>query len=88
MYKIILLAQAERFYKSLFTSDRSKFERVARAFEELAKDPFQGKSLKHKLKGKYSMRVGVYRIIYQVEKKIVSVYILDIGHRKDVYREK
>ncbi len=85
MHKIVLLSQAEKFYKKLFTSDRSKFERITNALQSLQKDPFQGKALRNKLKGKYSLRVGVYRIIYQVENKVVTVYVLNIGHRRNVY---
>jgi mRNA interferase RelE/StbE len=81
-----LLSEAEKFYRKLFTSDRSIFVRVSRALKSLAEDPFTGKPLKHRLKGKYSLRIGSYRIIYQVEKKIVTVYVLDIGHRRDVYQ--
>ena len=86
MYKVIFLAEAEKFYKKLFFSDRSIFERISAAVETLQSDPFQGKLLKHKLKGKYSLRVGAYRIIYQVEKKIVAVYVLEIGHRRNIYQ--
>ena len=85
MHNIVLLPEAEKFYKKLFRSDRSRFERIANALASLREDPFQGKLLKHKLKGKYSLRVGVYRIIYQVDQKIVTVYVLDIGHRKNIY---
>jgi mRNA interferase RelE/StbE len=87
LHRIVLLPEAEKFYKRLFKSDRPKFERVANALASLREDPFQGKPLKHKLKGKYSLRVGVYRIIYRVDQKIVTVYVLDIGHRKSVYRQ-
>jgi len=86
LYKIIFLSDAQKFYKKLFESDRSKFERISNAIKSLQKDPFQGKPLKHKLKGKYSLRVGVYRILYQINQKIVTVYVLEIGHRKDVYK--
>ncbi|MFT5388114.1 MAG: mRNA interferase RelE/StbE [Lysobacterales bacterium] len=85
MYKVVLLSGAIKFYNKLYDSDRSKFERIANALTSLQEDPFQGKSLKHLLKAKYSLRVGVYRIIYKIEKKVVTVYILDIGHRKDIY---
>lgn len=86
MYKIVLLSQAEKFYMKLFESDRSRFDRINNALKSLQKDPTQGKPLKHTLKGKYSLRVGVYRIIYQVNKKIITVYVLDIGHRKHIYK--
>jgi mRNA interferase RelE/StbE len=40
-----------------------------------------------KLKGRpgYRIRVGDYRIIYQVKNNILTVYILIIGHRREVY---
>jgi len=86
LYKIVLLSQAQKFYIKLFESDRSRFDRINNALKSLQKDPTQGKPLKHTLKGKYSLRVGVYRIIYQINKKIITVYVLDIGHRKNIYK--
>jgi len=40
-----------------------------------------------KLKGRdaYRIRVGNYRIIYSVFDKILSVDIINLGHRKDIY---
>ena len=43
-------------------------------------------SLKDKLKGKYSLRVGVYRIIYSFQRSELVIYVLDIGHRREIYR--
>jgi mRNA interferase RelE/StbE len=34
----------------------------------------------------YRVRVGDYRIIYQVDKKIPLVLVVNIGHRKEIYR--
>ena len=34
----------------------------------------------------YRIRVGDYRVIYQVEKRLVLVTVIRIGHRRDVYR--
>ncbi|HSB05115.1 MAG TPA: type II toxin-antitoxin system RelE/ParE family toxin [Thermodesulfobacteriota bacterium] len=34
----------------------------------------------------YRIRVGDYRIIYQVDKRILLVLVVSIGHRKEVYR--
>lgn len=40
-----------------------------------------------KLKGReaYRVREGDYRIIYEIEDKILRVLVLDVGHRKDIY---
>lgn len=86
MYKIILLPEAEKCYKKLFTHNREVFKRVDAALEMLKTGPFLGKPLKDRLKGKYSLRVGVYRIIYSIEKQELIIYILDIGHRREIYR--
>jgi mRNA interferase RelE/StbE len=40
-----------------------------------------------KLKGQdgYRIRVGDYRIIYQIQDKILVVEVIDLGHRKEIY---
>jgi mRNA interferase RelE/StbE len=40
-----------------------------------------------KLKGRkgYRIRVGDYRIIYEIEDKILRVIVIDVGHRKEIY---
>jgi mRNA interferase RelE/StbE len=86
LYKIVLLSAAKKIYKRLFTSNPEVFKRIYNALELLKNNPLFGKPLKDNLKGKYSLRVGVYRIIYSIEKKEVTIYILDIGHRREIYR--
>jgi mRNA interferase RelE/StbE len=86
LYNIVLLSDAKKFYKKLFNSDKQLFNRINNALEALKSNPFLGKPLKDNLKGKYSLRVGVYRIIYSVERREITIYVLDIGHRREVYR--
>ncbi len=40
-----------------------------------------------KLKGKqgYRIRIGNYRVIYEIHDKILTIDIIAIGDRKDVY---
>lgn len=35
---------------------------------------------------RYRIRHGNYRILYSIEDEILVVYVVKIGHRKDVYR--
>ncbi|MGH7274745.1 MAG: type II toxin-antitoxin system RelE family toxin [Nitrospiria bacterium] len=44
-----------------------------------------GKPLTSKLKGLWKLRVGDYRVIYQIRKAGQTVFILKIGHRQAVY---
>ena len=34
----------------------------------------------------YRLRVGDYRILYQVKPKVLLVLIIGVGHRREVYR--
>ncbi|MBA3960390.1 MAG: type II toxin-antitoxin system RelE/ParE family toxin [Chthoniobacterales bacterium] len=34
----------------------------------------------------YRIRAGDYRIIYQVKDKFLTVLVVSIGHRRDIYR--
>ena len=61
---------------------------LKRAIEEkLASDPVRfGLPLRNNLKGLMKLRVGDYRIIYSVSKNKVTVHVIKIGHRKEVYK--
>ena len=61
------------------------FNRIIKAIYSLQNDPRpQGYK---KLTGRpgYRIRVGDYRVIYLIEDKEVKVFIIDIGHRKEIY---
>ena len=51
----------------------------------LSQDPYIGKQLKGKYTGMYSYRFSDYRIVYEIIEKTISIVILRIGHRKNVY---
>ena len=36
----------------------------------------------------YRLRVGDYRIVYHIEDDVLTVLIIRVGHRKDIYRKK
>ena len=36
--------------------------------------------------GLYRLRVGDYRVLYQVQGKVLVVLIVGVGHRREVYR--
>lgn len=87
LYKVFLTSAAKKEYKHLHKTNKSVFKRIRNVLLSLAEDPTQGKPLKMSLKGKWSYRVGVYRIIYSIEKNILTVYVLSIGHRREIYRK-
>lgn len=44
------------------------------------------KFLSGELGGLFRLRIGVYRVIYVKDNEKISIYVLKIGHRKDVYK--
>lgn len=60
---------------------------VLKKIESLSENPRQSQSMK--LKGcehSYRLRVGVYRIVYQINEAEKIVTVFGVGHRKDIYR--
>lgn len=86
-YKIIWHKEALDDLKRLDTRLRQKiFEKVE---TYLSKDPIGlGKSLKQNLAGIFRYRYGNYRIIYVVNMPEKSMVILEVGHRKEIYKNK
>ncbi len=61
-------------------------QQIIRRIEGLATDPRPNGSKKLSGHDRYRIRQGVYRIVYAVENDKLVVYIVKVGHRKDVYR--
>ncbi|MHC5057731.1 MAG: type II toxin-antitoxin system RelE family toxin [Planctomycetota bacterium] len=83
-YEIQIKASALKAIKKL---ERRIRERVVARIVELADDPRPRGSTK--LSGPesfYRVRVGDYRIIYEVKADALVVLVLKVGHRRDVYR--
>jgi len=51
----------------------------------IAIDPYSGKELKGRYKGLYSYRFSTYRIVYRIIQKEITILILRIRQRKNVY---
>ena len=67
--------------------DNQFIPKILEAIENLADNPFPVQSRKMKgSESSYRLRVGDYRVIYQVdaETKVITVY--HARHRKDVYK--
>lgn len=56
------------------------------AIRELKINPYMGKPLRGYLLGKWSLRVGDYRIIYVLNENEKTVILYNVGHRKAAYR--
>lgn len=63
--------------------------RIVKALRKLEENPRP--SGIEKLKGEdnaYRLRVGDYRILYEVHDKVLLVLVVKVGHRREVYRKR
>jgi len=69
--------------------DKAVTERVQAAIErKLMIDPIRfGKPLQHDWAGARSLRVGDYRIVYEVDMKTHSILVRAVGHRSCIYEQ-
>jgi len=73
--------------KALAALPRGEQQRVRAAIDLLADNPRPPGCTK--LTGEdhaYRVRVGVYRIVYEVLEDRLVVHVVRVGHRRDVYR--
>lgn len=61
--------------------------RILRHIQELANDPRPPGCVKLTgIEDTYRIRVGDYRILYEVHDRMILVVIVRVGHRREVYR--
>jgi len=60
--------------------------RIVSAIDNLPGNPYIGKSLKGELSGLRRIRIGDYRVIYEIHAQQVVILIIRVAHRKDAYR--
>jgi mRNA interferase RelE/StbE len=82
-YSIKIKASAA---KSLGKVAKAERIRIIEAIDRLADEPLAGGVLKGEFSGMRRLRVGHYRIVYEVSKRELTVLVVRIGHRRDIYR--
>jgi len=85
MYRVELSREAKRFFER---SNASLQRRLDRCFDVLKIKPHgagSAKRLAGKLSGLYRYRVGDYRIIYRIDDRRRTVFVVKIAHRGAAY---
>lgn len=87
MYRIRILDAASRELSQL---NKAAGRRIADRINWLAShlDELRLEALSKELKGLYKLRVGDYRVIYEVLHEEQTVVIHAIGHRREIYRKR
>lgn len=79
--KIYLDRDCAKQIKKLKEDEKS---RILRRLKALEIDPFLGKKLKGR-ENTYSLRIGKFRIIYEIHVDLGEIWILKIDKRERVY---
>lgn len=82
-YDITIKKRAKSALASLPHED---YQKVRDAIRELAENPRPKGCLKLRGREGWRIRIGVYRVVYKINDKDRQITILDLGHRRDIYR--
>ncbi|MBN1694399.1 type II toxin-antitoxin system RelE/ParE family toxin [candidate division WOR-3 bacterium] len=82
-YSLLILRRAQ---KELSDLPIDVYEKVKQTILKLSKNPRPYGCKKLKGRDGWRIRVGNYRIIYEINDKDKSIIIFHIGHRKDIYK--
>ena len=83
-YQIIILPAAQ---KSLSALPKKLQVRIQGAITTLASNPVPPVARKLVGRDNYRLRVSDYRIVYEVNNNILTVKVISIGHRREIYRK-
>lgn len=82
-YKIYFRESVEKDFAAIPKSDLKK---ILRRIRTLAEDPRPLGCEKLTGQERYRLRQGRYRIVYSIQDEDLTVWVVKVGHRKDIYR--
>jgi mRNA interferase RelE/StbE len=82
-YKIYFKKSVEKDFRTIPKKD---LQPIILRIESLANDPRPPGYEKLTGQERYRIRQGHYRIIYSIQDNEFTVWVVKVGHRKDIYR--
>jgi mRNA interferase RelE/StbE len=85
MYRIVFTRQANR---TLLKMSRNTARLIREKLDQLAQDPYARNPNVTKLQGRpgYRLRIGDWRVIYELEDEQLVIMVLKVAPRGGVYR--
>ena len=74
--------------RDLAQTARSDRERIVDAIDRLGEQPHSGYPLKGDLRGLRRIRVGDYRVVYELLDNELVVLVVRVAHRREAYRRR
>ena len=82
-YRVEILPSAVRAIRKLPPAAK---RRVQAAIELLAEDPRPPAAKRLVARPEWRVRTGDYRVLYRIHDQVLTVVVVDVGHRREVYR--
>ncbi len=82
-YKVEIKKSAQKEIQNLPKQD---LKRVVAKIQQLAENPRLPDSKKLTSQEQYRVRVGQYRILYEIHDNVLLVVVVRVANRKEVYR--
>jgi mRNA interferase RelE/StbE len=76
----------ESVWKELKKVPKADLKNIISRIEQLGNDPRPMGCEKLTVLELYRIRQGNYRIVYSIQDDELTVWVVQVGHRKDVYR--
>ena len=84
-YKIFFKRSVEKDFKVIPKNDLKK---ILDRIQALAEEPRPQGCEKLTGQQKYRLRQGRYRILYSIQDDELTIWVVKVGHRKDIYRRR
>ncbi len=82
MHTVEITTYAKKQFKQIGSEEQTK---LTTAIRKLANDPRPHGYVKMKGREAYRVRVGDYRVIYEIHDQQLLILVVEMGHRRDIY---
>ena len=83
VYKIFIKKSVEKDFKAI---PQNELKKIIKRIGGLANDPRPQGCEKLTGQDRYRLRQGRYRIVYSIQDNKLTIWVVKVGHRKDIYR--
>lgn len=83
-FQIIWSESASKELKKL---DRTVANRIYKKVSQLSENPYHFEVTKMIGDPYFRLRVGDYRVIFDIQNEVLRILVLKVGHRKNVYKK-
>jgi len=83
VYEVYFKKSVEKDFRDI---PRKNLKKILQRIESLATEPRPSGCEKLTGQERYRLRQGRYRIVYSIQDEKLTVWIVKVGHRKDIYR--